>query len=205
MQEIIPFYKKLNLDLDANDWRFLNYLSHTYLDKVAALEQPENINKNNVYYTDVDNQKPHVSYAHFFLKNSSADYRNNGIFKKIAALFKTGTSLSSFENIYQRSQISRVDGKLLPHKDKRKSVITIPVVTLTAPVFWYKATTLEFDKKMFLTENDSYLAIESYDYKHTATLINTAKFHGSPDNLSRRIFFQVGLAESFEEIVDSLV
>jgi hypothetical protein len=199
----LPFYKKLNLDLDTNDWRFINYLSHTYLSKVEALGSKQNLEKYKEYYT-TSSSKSFEQYKHYFLKGSDNNYRNENIFKKITNLFKPDSNFSSIEHIYKFSQISFVKSFLLPHKDKRKSVISIPIIKMTEPVYWYQPTLPTLNDKMILIDKNSYREIGSYDYTYPTTLLNTSIFHGSPNNLTNRIFFQIGFGESFETVVDNL-
>jgi hypothetical protein len=49
------------------------------------------------------------------------------------------------------------------------------------------------------------MEIDSYDYRHTASLVNTSVYHGVPGNDKARIFFQVGgFNEDFMAVVKSL-
>jgi len=204
MSEInLPFYKKLNLDLDTNDWRFINYLAHTYLSKVEPLGNKETFEKYKEYYS-TSSTEIFGQYKHYFLTSSSNNYSGENIFEKITKLFKPESKFSSVEHIYRYSQISFVNNLLLPHKDKRKSVISIPIIKMTTPVYWYQPTESEFNDKMILVEKNSYYEICSYDYKYSTTLLNTSIFHGTPDNKTNRIFFQIGFSESIETVIDNL-
>lgn len=130
-----------------------------------------------------------TGYSHFFLRDADVDYSYHPIFKKISELF-IDSPYSSVEHVYNWSQVSIVPDLLPIHIDVRKAVISIPLVTFTTPIIWYD-------------ENDNELY--RYHYENTATLLNTATRHGSPDNNSSRIFFQVGgFHEPFEKIVTYL-
>lgn len=129
------------------------------------------------------------NYSHFFLRDAGTDYSNNPIFKKISDLFIESPH-RSVEHVYHWSQISTVPRSLPIHSDVRKAVISIPLVTFTSPIIWYN-------------ENDIELC--RYHYDNTVTLINTEIRHGSLDNETRRIFFQVGgFHEPFEKILTYL-
>ena len=198
------FYKKLNLELDTDDWRFLNYLSHTYLSNVEALNSPANINQHKEYYTKPISGKI-GQYKYYSIRKSNNDYSDRNIFKKIANLFKPGSNLNSFDVIYNSSQLSFVGDNLVPHKDKRKCAITIPLTTITSPISWYKATSPELSEQIGLSDRNTYSELASYDYGCTATIINTSIFHGTPDNISPRIFFQISIDNDIETAVDSLI
>jgi hypothetical protein len=122
------FYKKLNLVLDSEDWDFLNYLVHTYVDKIEDVV--------------VHGHSPtHQQYQQFFIRKSDNNYRDKNIFKKIANLFKPGIRLNSVDEIYDISQISCVKSILTPHMDERKSVLTIPL-TIPLIILFVVAITL---------------------------------------------------------------
>lgn len=170
-----PYYHALTVQLDTTDWRFLNFLSHRYLPEVK-------------YPTFGDYE--FKDYSHFFLRDAQEDYRSQRIFQKIADLFVPESPHSVLEHVYHWSQISTVPNNLPAHSDVRKAVVSIPIVMFTSPIIWYD-------------DNDNEL--ERYHYENTATLINTEIRHGSPDNETRRIFFQVGgFQEPFEKILTYL-
>lgn len=170
-----PYYQTLDLELDTNDWRFLNFLSHEYMSEVK-------------YPTFGDYE--FKNYSHFFLRDAKEDYRTQRIFQKISDLFVSESPHSSVEHVYYWSQISTVPNNLPAHSDVRKAAISIPIVTFTTPIIWYD-------------EDDNELC--RYHYDSASTLINTEIRHGSPDNKTRRIFFQVGgFQESFEKILTYL-
>lgn len=129
------------------------------------------------------------NYSHFFLRDAERDFRSQPIFKKISDLFIESPH-SSVEHVYYWSQISTVPSTLPAHSDVRKAVISIPIVTFTSPIHWY---------------DDQDNVVCEYDYEHAVTLINTEIRHGSPDNQTRRIFFQVGgFHEPYEKILSYL-
>lgn len=175
---MIPYYYKLDMTLDTDDWRFLNYLSHRYLHETKPFKQ-----RNGDFF--------HY-YEDYFIANSSNDYRNNKIFQKIANLFVDTHTHANVDYVYRYSQISHVPGELIPHKDRRLSVISIPLVTIDCPIKWYD-------------NDDNYVGVE-YNYEHEVSLINTDIKHGAPDNKSPRIFFQVGgfFDMPFEHILTKL-
>jgi hypothetical protein len=180
------FYKKLNLELDYKDWRFLNYLVHTYIPRTSDYVHPTGT---------------FSSYKDFFLKNSANDYREQQIFKKIANLFLSG-SYTNFNHVYNLSHVAIVENTLAPHIDHRTAVITIPLVNVS-PICWYENI---FNSKERLLANEyEYKEIESYDYSDQAVLINTSEYHGAPNNNSHRLFFQVGgFTETFSETLKRL-
>jgi hypothetical protein len=159
---MLPYYQSLDLELDTNDWRFLNYLSHQYLASVEPLT--------------VGDYKI-TQYMDFFLTKSPNDYRSHPIFKKISNLFSSEFAYGSLDHVYDNSQISLVSNRLPMHRDFRKCAITIPLLPITTPIIWCDADGNE---------------MMSYTYTSAATLINTEMSHGSPDNQQRRIFFQIG-------------
>lgn len=178
-----PHYKQLHVDLDANDWRFLNYLSHRYVAKTQPF---------------ITAKGTFEQYKDFFLKNSDTDYKQQPIFAKIAGLFKEGTSHSTVEQVYEYSQVSLVNSILVPHKDSRKCVISIPLVPVS-PVSWYTDTKNSGNR--LLHNIDDCVEIDSYDYRWPVSLVNTEVYHGVPNNTTPRIFFQVGgFSDTFAEV-----
>ena len=165
---MMPYFKPLELNLDHNDWRFLNLLSNRYKHQTAPIEY-----KNAV----IDR------YRHFFLRNSNQNYINYPLFRKIAAIFKSSTLYNDLDHVYFNSQISYVPGPLLPHIDKRTCVISIPLVPLS-PIFWYKLGNSN--------NKETYIEIMQYNYQHEAVLLNTNILHGTINNELERIFFQIG-------------
>jgi hypothetical protein len=161
---MIPYYSKLDLELDTDDWRFLNYLNHTHLHETKPFK--------------MSNGEFSPDYRDYFISSGKVDYRSNKIFKKICNLFTEDSPHSSIDYVYRYSQISYVPGKLITHRDRRSCAISIPLVTLDVPIRWYD-------------DNDNYLGVE-YFYEHAVSLINTSIRHGAPNNVSPRIFFQVG-------------
>lgn len=173
---MLPYYKSLNLELTADDWRFLNYLSHQYL----TLVEPLTFGDYKI-----------TQYMDFFLHKSQNDYSSQAIFKKISDMFSLDSAYSSTEHVYRNSQISTVPSALPMHKDFRKCAITIPLVMITTPLLWC---------------DESGIELMSYNYDSAVTLINTEISHGSPQNRQRRIFFQIGgfKEESIEKVCSTL-
>ena len=170
-----PYYQPLDLVLDHHDWRFLNFLSHRYL--------------NEAYHYEV-NGYVFTGYSQFFLRDATEDYRDQKLFEKISNLFVSDSLYSDPSHVYQWSQVSTIPGSLPIHTDTRTAVISIPIVTFTAPVVWY---------------DDQENALCSYDYDGVASLINTSITHGLPHNTTRRIFLQVGgMRESYDDCLSQL-
>jgi len=160
------FYKELDLILDFNDWRFLNYLENTYTKSTKPL------------FVKDGERMIGGDYRDCFLKNLHNNYISKNIFQKIADLFVKESTYSSLDFIYNYSQISYVPKRLGLHRDIRKCVISIPLVPIHTPIFWY--------------DDQKTKVLESYSYTSESVLINTSIIHGSPTNISPRIFFQVG-------------
>jgi hypothetical protein len=180
------YYRGLDLELDTGDWRFLNYLYYTYTSKTKPYTTPRGT---------------FDQYRDFFLRDSSNDYREQPIFTKIAQLFGSGLHCS-VDHVYKYSQVSVVGGTLVPHIDTRTCVVSIPMLPLSS-VIWYKNLTESSEK--ILWNPQEYMEIETYDYRYTASLVNTSIYHGVPNNDKARIFFQVGgFNDAFIEVVKSL-
>lgn len=173
------FYKELDLILDFNDWRFLNYLENTYK------------NSGKPFVIKDGERMVGGDYRDLFLKNLDNNYISNNLFQKIADLFVKESPYSSLDFIYNYSQISYVPKRLSLHRDIRKCVISIPLVPINTPIFWY--------------DDQKNIVLESYDYRSESVLINTSIIHGSPTNISPRIFFQVGgFDKDINEVISCL-
>jgi hypothetical protein len=174
---MIPYYKKIDLDLSSNDWRFLNYLSHMYKDRV-----------NPFHYNGKDNHE----YKDFFLSASNNSYIDNPLFLKLSELFVSDSQYHSLEWIYRYSQISIVENFLPIHTDNRTCAISIPLLPIVMPVRWYAS------------RNQDDVVCEYY-YDNAVTLVNTRIFHGAIDNNKKRIFFQIGgFTEDFMDVLSHL-
>ena len=163
-------YKKLNLDLDFNDWRFLVYLTQKY------------VYHGNPY---LDGRSPvPVYFKSVPLFKSENDYRSNPLFEKIRQLFTDESAYSNLEHLYQNCIVANVPDTLPPHYGLVPCGINIPLTPITTPINWY-------DSDMNV--------IGEYYYDHPATLINTKLMHGAPSNSNIRLFLIIGgWTEDFE-------
>jgi hypothetical protein len=172
-----PFYQKIKLSLDDSDRTFLNYLAEKY----AKSTRPYQVGSTEYTW-----------YQDAFLRNFDEDYRSAELFKKLKDLFVVDSQYRKDDWIYNQSQISVVPGSLPPHIDQRKCALSIAISEIKTPVYWYQ-------------KRDDSKHICSYDYSSPITLINTSILHGSPNNDSVRIFFQIGgFREDFSYVVSNL-
>lgn len=90
-------------------------------------------------------------------------------------------------NLYNHASFAWVDGSLDFHQDHRLCALSIPLVDFTQPIIWKN-------------ENlDTELATYNYT-KGVPVLINTTFHHGSPNNTTQRIWFQVSLRETIDTV-----
>lgn len=116
--------------------------------------------------------KDYKSY-HFKNNDNTFDY---SFFEEILPHFTLIETHNTVEKLFNTSQVSVINGKLNPHTDLRKCVITFPII-VNDPIEWYEGDDI----------------IRSYNYsKDYPVLINTSILHGSINNTNKRILFQLG-------------
>jgi hypothetical protein len=168
-----PYYRKINLELTAEDWRFLNYLCYNYVSLTTSFVVNESFT--------------FEQYKDFFLVKSDKDYSKHTFFEKCRQLFTPEAPHYSLEYLYRYSHISLIPGELIPHRDKRTAAINIPLITFDKPIRWY---------------DDSGNVLCEYEYDHPVSLLNTKILHGAPDNTTPRILFQIGgFGEDFDTVL----
>ena len=160
------------LDITPEDKIFLNYLLEKYAHQCSYL--------------------PGSSFhSKFMIHESSTNYSNNPIFKKIAYLFRNTKKHHDYMHVYKKSQILKATGSINPHVDVRSCVFTIPLSNVTHPCHFY---------------DDSGNEVASYYYTDACMLNGWAK-HGVPENTLERYFFQVGgfgESEQIEKVVNDI-
>jgi hypothetical protein len=168
-----PYYRKINLEITTEDWRFLNYLSHRYVSRTESFV--------------VDETRTFDQYKDFFLVKSDRDYKQNPFFEKCRQMFTPDAPHYSLDYLYRYSHISLIPGELIPHRDKRTAAINIPLITFDKPIRWY---------------DDEHNVLCEYKYDTAVSLLNTKILHGVTDNTTPRIIFQIGgFGEDFETVL----
>lgn len=127
-------------------------------------------------------------YKRYRISESSDDYSDHPIFKKIANLFRNTNKHHDYKHVYDNSQIAELSGAIIPHKDYRSCVLSIPLLNVNDPCHFYD-------------ENDNKIA--SYNYS-SVCIINGWIKHGVPENKDRRCFFHVG-GFGEDEQIDTLI
>lgn len=169
-------YKEVDLGLDQNDIKFLEYIRDTYRNKSKPF-QGKNL--------DGSLRPVFNNYKNFYLKDSPTDYSDHPIFVKISKLCNRLPNHSRVEYVYSRSHLAYVPGKLPYHIDARECVLTIPIGKIEYPISW--------------VDDSEESIIGSYQYV-SPVLVNTKIKHGCLNNDRDRFMFQVGFGEPFMHV-----
>lgn len=177
------FYHKLNLDYDIQELvDIANRYDSEFKDGFTDSKG------NYITYASVGKVMGGVyDVRSMYLKDLPEDFRNLEIFKIAQQLFKNIAPHNDIEHLYNYAQYFKINGPLIPHKDKRTAVFTIPVRGVDCPVYWYN-------------DNDAVLAKYVYD---GPSIINTELKHGCMENVGERLFFQIGgFTQPFSKILE---
>ena len=179
------FYHRLNLDYDIQELvDIANIYDSEFKDGFTDSKG------NYVTYASVGKVMGGVyDVRSMYLKDLSKDFRNLEIFKIAQELFKNIAPHNDIEHLYNYAQYFKINGPLIPHKDKRTAVFTIPIRGVDCPVYWYN-------------NNDAVLAKYVYD---GPSIINTELKHGCMENVGERLFFQIGgFTQPFSKILEMM-
>lgn len=166
------FYKECNLYLDEKDYSLLNELLQMSKEKNNYLD---------AYQNKIPEREDEVFFQSF-VRDFEKDYSQTGLFKKIKKMF---IDIDGFD-YYEKAQIVKITGSLIPHVDARSCVLTIPLENTVDPISWY---------------NEKNEVIYTYYYKFPV-LINTHIKHGCIENTNDRYLFQVGIDNKFGSFQD---